>query len=299
MASRSALHVAPNQKVVTIHKEPDSERVYVKNDLEAMQNAIRRMNGKKASGYILWSILAGNKSGYQMPISNKAFNEMYGIGKDCFDSGIKFLIEQGFMIRNQGNQYDFFEYPEEHKAKSGESQLLKSGKTPQPKVVKPHYEKWGKPTFKSGETPQDNNKRNRNKDNTTTTRGTGSCGGCSDDSGKEIGNQEELDAILKAAADAGFPKNERTTRKIIDLYSQYGLDRTMAGIDACVDQGKQSPSYLRGCLNRMEKGIGKHFSFEDLLKPEESESEKAPDPEYEVIEKDGYLFFDEKKEKNV
>ena len=151
MAVKSALQIAPNQKVVTIHKEQsekDSDRVYVKNDLEAMQNAIRRMNGKKASGFILWSILAGNKSGYQMPISNRAFSERYGISKDGFDTGIKILIEQGFMVRSQGNRYDFFEYPDDHKSKSGESPLLNVGKA--------HCEMWEKPTFKSGVSPQDN-----------------------------------------------------------------------------------------------------------------------------------------------
>lgn len=164
------IQAAPNQKVVTICKEPgnnESGKLFARLDLDAVQNAIRRMNGKRAAGFILWSILAGNQSGYQMLISNKLFSERYGISKDYYDSGVKILIEQGFMIRQHGNQYDFYEYPEGHRAKSGKLPLLESGETPQLKVGNSHNEKSETPTFKSGELPQDNNiTDNRKIDNT-------------------------------------------------------------------------------------------------------------------------------------
>ena len=121
------MKVAPNQKVVTVHKVSDN-RAYVKFDQDTLHNAIQRMSGKRASGLTMWLILASNKTGYQLPISSSMFQEEYGITKDQYDAGIRILIENGFLIKSHGNKYDFFEYPESHK----------SGKTPLLKVGKPH-----------------------------------------------------------------------------------------------------------------------------------------------------------------
>jgi len=63
--------------------------------------------------------------------------------------------------------------------------------------------------------------------------------------------QTEHSEILDAAEAAGFPKNQATYDKIIALYADYGKESLLAGISACVDQGKTVISYLRACVKRI------------------------------------------------
>jgi len=66
--------------------------------------------------------------------------------------------------------------------------------------------------------------------------------------------QEDHNEILDAAEAAGFPKNTATFDKIIELYSQYGKENVLAGISACVEQGKSVFSYLKACVKRIASG---------------------------------------------
>ena len=72
----------------------------------------------------------------------------------------------------------------------------------------------------------------------------------------------EHSEILDAAEAAGFPKNQATFDKLIALYADYGKETMLAGISACVDQGKTVISYLRACVKRIAE-----------------EKEKKPEPE--------------------
>ena len=65
---------------------------------------------------------------------------------------------------------------------------------------------------------------------------------------------EDHNDILNAAESAGFPKNQATFDKIIDLYSDYGKEAVLNGISACVDQGNTKISYLKAILRRMANG---------------------------------------------
>ena len=71
--------------------------------------------------------------------------------------------------------------------------------------------------------------------------------------------------ILDAAEAAGFPKNPATWDKLIDLYADFGKDTVLAGISACVDQGKTVLSYLRKCCQNIAAGEKK--SEDDPLLP--------------------------------
>lgn len=72
----------------------------------------------------------------------------------------------------------------------------------------------------------------------------------------------EQNEILNAAELAGFPQNEATRTKLIDLYAEFGKDRVLEGIDICVNRGKFSPGYLRGCLTRDDQKKAGKLSYE-------------------------------------
>lgn len=69
--------------------------------------------------------------------------------------------------------------------------------------------------------------------------------------------QNDHNEILNAAQSAGFPNNQATWDRIIDLYAQYGKDIVLQGIMACVDQGKTTIAYLKGCCQNNIKGNSK------------------------------------------
>lgn len=223
------MKLAPNQKGIIIHKEKagkeGSGRPFSMIDHDALQNAVQLMNGKHAAGFILWSILASNKDGHELPISVGSVSSEYSISKDSYDSGIRILIEKGFLVRNHGNMFDFFEYPEQYK--SWKTQLLNVGKS--------HNQKSENPTFKSGKTPQDNNILDNITDNTTTN--------------PPYGLPEE---IVSAAADAGFDLSKATRNKIQKLTDQYGTVLMLNAISACVEGQVITLAYLRGCLKNMK-----------------------------------------------
>ena len=75
----------------------------------------------------------------------------------------------------------------------------------------------------------------------------------------------EHSEILDAAEAAGFPKNQATWDKIIDLYAEYGKEVVLAGISACVDQTVIKPAYLRKCCANIASGNGKKEEQDPLL----------------------------------
>ena len=66
--------------------------------------------------------------------------------------------------------------------------------------------------------------------------------------------QADHNEILDAAEAAGFPKNQATFDKLIGLYADFGKETVMAGISACVEQGKTVLSYLRKCCQNISSG---------------------------------------------
>lgn len=114
--------ISPNQKILTIHKTyaDMTDSLCMETDPKALSNAIQRMNGKRASGFIMWTILASNSTGTRLPISSRRISNEYGITKDQYDAGIRILIDSGFLVKNHGNEFDFFEYPESHKREKTE-----------------------------------------------------------------------------------------------------------------------------------------------------------------------------------
>ena len=75
--------------------------------------------------------------------------------------------------------------------------------------------------------------------------------------------------ILDAAEAAGFPKNQATWNKILELYTEFGKETVLAGISACVDQTVTKPAYLRKCCANIASGEGK--AEQDPLLPKDHE----------------------------
>lgn len=72
---------------------------------------MKRMNGRRASGFLLWSYFSLNKDEYELALSNEAVFKACGMKKDAYDSAVSFLIEEGYLVRKAGNTYDFYQFP--------------------------------------------------------------------------------------------------------------------------------------------------------------------------------------------
>lgn len=66
--------------------------------------------------------------------------------------------------------------------------------------------------------------------------------------------QQEHNAVLEAAENAGFARNESTRAAIISLYAEYGLQIMKDGIARCVDAGVSRLDYLRKVLAGIKAG---------------------------------------------
>jgi hypothetical protein len=103
---------APNQKLVRINKADCSQKdIYAKINKQAMLNAMRDFNGKKASGFILWSYLASNQNGYELALGNVALKNAIGMSKPAYDYAVGLLIEYKYLVKENGNIYNFYEIP--------------------------------------------------------------------------------------------------------------------------------------------------------------------------------------------
>ena len=99
---------SPNQKIIRIGKknEPkkgDNNYICVFKDVyfEAYRNL-------SPTGIGLWMYLYGNKSGFQLELSEKAFCAETGKNKSTYYSAVKELIEKGYLIETSSNHYTYY-----------------------------------------------------------------------------------------------------------------------------------------------------------------------------------------------
>lgn len=72
-----------------------------------------------------------------------------------------------------------------------------------------------------------------------------------DDEAHEI--QLEQNRVLDAAEDAGFDRSNSVRAGLIQLYAEYGLEKMLEGIKACVDHSAINLAYLRAVLKGEKK----------------------------------------------
>lgn len=111
-SNMSNIKLVPNQKGITIHKEPcdnaAQEHYYAKINLEAISHAAMDLD---AGAFKLWVYFAKNQPGYRFALSKKVVEEQFKIKKTQYDNAIKELKEKGYLVQDKGNYYSFYEVP--------------------------------------------------------------------------------------------------------------------------------------------------------------------------------------------
>ena len=70
-----------------------------------------------------------------------------------------------------------------------------------------------------------------------------------EDDDELIAISEEQNRVLDAAENAGFQRSNTVRAKLIDLFSVYGVEKMLAGIESCVTHGATNLAYLKACLS--------------------------------------------------
>lgn len=111
-SNMSNIKLVPNQKAITIHKEPCDntckENYYAKINLVAMAQAALNLD---AGAFKLWIYFAKNQPGYQFALSKADVQESFGMKKTQYDNAIKELKDKGYLAQDKGAYYSFYEAP--------------------------------------------------------------------------------------------------------------------------------------------------------------------------------------------
>lgn len=91
------IKTVPNQRVITIHKEPtDKQHKFTMNNLEALGEAAKRLQSK--AGFKLYMYLAKNQELPNWVLSSSHFCEWSGAGIAAYRTAFDELVKQGYLI---------------------------------------------------------------------------------------------------------------------------------------------------------------------------------------------------------
>lgn len=108
----------PNQKTVIIHKQkPDKDFLQIKN---SHWMEVNKQLGPYALQLYLY--LAKNADNYQFALSAQAAENEAGIRRTSFHKYLNLLIAEGYLVKRNGNTYDFYEVPQGGQTKSQSEQ---------------------------------------------------------------------------------------------------------------------------------------------------------------------------------
>ena len=97
----------PNQKTIIIHKKK-----YLKNFLQVGIEEIQEVVSKyNKSTVALYLYLCANADGYNLALSQAAFENAYGIKKSAYYDAIETLTKDGYLVKEGGNTYNFYTTP--------------------------------------------------------------------------------------------------------------------------------------------------------------------------------------------
>lgn len=97
----------PNQKTVIVQKTPtEAEQVYCKFDKEGLFRAVQELTHNELKVYLY---LASNKDGYRAGLSTADIAERTNANQRRVQSAVNGLIEKGYLIQLQNNEYLFCE----------------------------------------------------------------------------------------------------------------------------------------------------------------------------------------------
>ena len=100
----------PNQRVLTIHKEPtDKDHKYSLNNLAALDEAA--FNLQKKASFKLYVYLAKNQDKYNFALSSSHFMAWAGVAKTAYDSAFEELEEKGYLVPKEPGStvYTFYD----------------------------------------------------------------------------------------------------------------------------------------------------------------------------------------------
>lgn len=125
----SNIKTVPNQKVVSVKKEiTDEKHYYCKINLSALESASRNL---QAGAFKLWIYFSKNQPNYTFALSSKEVEESFGIKIKQYNNAVEELIEKGYLVQEKGNQFFFYEIPQQSNSvitKEDNEDLTKSNK---------------------------------------------------------------------------------------------------------------------------------------------------------------------------
>ena len=126
------IETVPNQRVLTIHKEPtDKQHKYTLNNLEAMGEAARRLQSK--AGFKLYMYLAKNQpievTRREWVLSSADFCNWSGAGIAAYRTAFKELEEEGYLIpkdktKDKETIYTFFDKSQKEDIKAAHDNII-------------------------------------------------------------------------------------------------------------------------------------------------------------------------------
>lgn len=113
----------PNQKKIVIHKDRPQR------DFLQIQNKHWMEINKKYGPYALQLYLyfAKNADGFELGLSQEAAQMEAGIKKTTFHKYVNLFIAEGYLVKRNGNIYDFYEQPQNNRTQNENANESASG----------------------------------------------------------------------------------------------------------------------------------------------------------------------------
>ena len=97
----------PNQRCVTIHREP------AKSDFLGIKNINWQFAAcdLRPHAFLLYLYFAANADHYELAFSPEAVYQAVGMPRSTVRDQIKILIAKGYLVERSSNRFDFYEVP--------------------------------------------------------------------------------------------------------------------------------------------------------------------------------------------
>ena len=100
-------YTVPNQRVVTVHREPaKSDFLGIKN--ENWMYAARDLGAHALKLYLYF---ASNANNYTLALSPAAIRQAIGMARSTYQDQLENLIAKGYLVQTGANSFDFYEVP--------------------------------------------------------------------------------------------------------------------------------------------------------------------------------------------
>ena len=100
-------YTVPNQRVVTVHREPaKSDFLGIKN--ENWMCAARDLGAHALKLYLYF---ASNANNYTLALSPAAVRQTIGMARSTYQDQMENLIAKGYLVQSGANSFDFYEVP--------------------------------------------------------------------------------------------------------------------------------------------------------------------------------------------